>query len=53
MENQAVNHTGPQEVIATHPEKGETDVLVVGAGPMGPTLACELKQRGIDVRLIE
>ncbi len=31
----------------------DTDVLVVGAGPSGLTLACELRRRGIDCRVIE
>ena len=31
----------------------ETDVLVVGAGPTGLTLACELRRRGIDCRVID
>lgn len=30
-----------------------TDVLVVGAGPTGLTLACDLLRRGIPVRLID
>jgi 2-polyprenyl-6-methoxyphenol hydroxylase-like FAD-dependent oxidoreductase len=30
-----------------------SDVLVVGAGPTGLTLACCLAQRGVDVRLID
>ena len=33
--------------------KQETDVLIVGAGPVGLTLACELKRRGISCRLID
>jgi 2-polyprenyl-6-methoxyphenol hydroxylase-like FAD-dependent oxidoreductase len=28
-------------------------VMIVGAGPVGLTLGCELQQRGVDVRLIE
>ena len=30
-----------------------SDVLVVGAGPTGLTLACLLLQRGIDVRVVD
>ncbi|WP_045743560.1 FAD-dependent oxidoreductase [Actinoplanes rectilineatus] len=30
-----------------------TDVLVVGAGPTGLTLACDLARRGVGVRVIE
>jgi len=29
------------------------DVLIVGAGPTGLTLACELRRRGIQIRLID
>ncbi len=31
----------------------DTDVLVVGAGPAGLVLACELARRGVDFRLVE
>jgi 2-polyprenyl-6-methoxyphenol hydroxylase-like FAD-dependent oxidoreductase len=31
----------------------DDDVIVVGAGPTGLTLACELAMRGISVRLVE
>ncbi|WP_345407887.1 FAD-dependent oxidoreductase [Nonomuraea salmonea] len=30
-----------------------TDVLVVGAGPVGLTLACELARRDVRVRIID
>jgi 2-polyprenyl-6-methoxyphenol hydroxylase-like FAD-dependent oxidoreductase len=30
-----------------------TDVLVVGAGPTGLTLACDLRRRGVDCRAID
>jgi 2-polyprenyl-6-methoxyphenol hydroxylase-like FAD-dependent oxidoreductase len=30
-----------------------TNVLVVGAGPTGLTLACDLARRGVDVRIID
>ena len=29
------------------------DVLVVGAGPTGLALACELARRGVDCRLVD
>ena len=31
----------------------ETDVLIVGAGPTGLTLACELLRRGVSCRIID
>lgn len=31
----------------------QTDVLVVGAGPTGLTLACELLRHGLSVRIID
>jgi 2-polyprenyl-6-methoxyphenol hydroxylase-like FAD-dependent oxidoreductase len=33
--------------------KTKTDVLIVGAGPTGLTMACELLRRGINCRLID
>jgi 2-polyprenyl-6-methoxyphenol hydroxylase-like FAD-dependent oxidoreductase len=30
-----------------------TDVLIIGAGPTGLTLACELARRGVDTRIVE
>ncbi len=32
---------------------GETQVLVVGAGPVGLTLACEMRRYGVDCRIID
>jgi 2-polyprenyl-6-methoxyphenol hydroxylase-like FAD-dependent oxidoreductase len=34
-------------------ENGRADVLVVGAGPVGLVLACELARRGTSMRLID
>ena len=31
----------------------DVDVLVVGAGPTGLTLACDLRRRGLAVRVVE
>ena len=33
--------------------KGDAGVLVVGAGPTGLTLACELLRRGVGCRIID
>src|SRR5258708_5271844 len=35
------------------PDGFDTDVLIVGAGPAGLVLACELARRGVDFRLVE
>jgi len=35
------------------PEMNEADVLIVGAGPVGLTLAIDLAWRGIDVTIVE
>ncbi|MFD6447617.1 FAD-dependent monooxygenase, partial [Promicromonospora sp. NPDC060204] len=32
---------------------GPTEVLVVGAGPVGLALACDLARRGVGVRIID
>src|SRR5215470_15429333 len=32
---------------------GRMDVLVVGAGPTGLTLACDLARRGVAVRIVD
>ncbi|HYH34052.1 MAG TPA: FAD-dependent oxidoreductase, partial [Nocardioides sp.] len=31
----------------------DTDVLVVGAGPTGLTLACDLRRRGVDCTVVD
>ncbi|HVI80831.1 MAG TPA: FAD-dependent monooxygenase [Candidatus Acidoferrum sp.] len=36
-----------------HSTVGQVEVLIVGAGPTGLTLACDLARRNIDLRLID
>jgi 2-polyprenyl-6-methoxyphenol hydroxylase-like FAD-dependent oxidoreductase len=38
---------------STTPQVGEISVLIVGAGPTGLTLACELARRGVDFRIVD
>ena len=37
----------------SNPPSSDTGVLIVGAGPAGLTLACELRRRGVACRLID
>ncbi len=48
MDQKGENHTTRAEAPTA-----ETDVLIVGAGPTGLTLACELLRRGIHCCLID
>src|SRR3954452_14847844 len=41
------------EIFHGMPAMTEPDVLIVGAGPVGLTLAIDLAWRGIDVRVVE
>ncbi|GAA4926409.1 FAD-dependent oxidoreductase [Streptomonospora halophila] len=34
-------------------DASDTDVLIIGAGPTGLTLACDLARRGVDHRVVE
>jgi 2-polyprenyl-6-methoxyphenol hydroxylase-like FAD-dependent oxidoreductase len=36
-----------------NPSHPEADVLVVGAGPVGLTLACELRRHGVDCHVVD
>jgi 2-polyprenyl-6-methoxyphenol hydroxylase-like FAD-dependent oxidoreductase len=55
MVNQGRYETEIAEAATLVPERGQSNpiVLIVGAGPTGLTLACELARRGISFRLIE
>jgi len=46
------NITVTKNGLAT-PDSGRTDVIIVGAGPTGLTLACDLARRGVSLRIIE
>ena len=37
----------------SNPPSSDTGVLIVGAGPVGLTLACELRRRGVACRMID
>jgi 2-polyprenyl-6-methoxyphenol hydroxylase-like FAD-dependent oxidoreductase len=39
--------------MTTHTSRIDTQVLIVGAGPVGLTLAIDLAQRGIQVTVVE
>src|SRR4051794_22149819 len=34
-------------------DRATTDVLIIGAGPVGMALACDLLQQGVAVRLVD
>jgi 2-polyprenyl-6-methoxyphenol hydroxylase-like FAD-dependent oxidoreductase len=42
-----------KEMEMNHPKRSETGVLIAGAGPVGLTLACELRRRGVACRVID
>src|SRR6266568_2273709 len=44
---------GEQEREIMNRQNSEVDVLVVGAGPTGLTMACELLRRGITCRILD
>ncbi|SDY93126.1 2-polyprenyl-6-methoxyphenol hydroxylase [Geodermatophilus africanus] len=43
----------PTGVLVQRRGSPDVDVLVVGAGPTGLTLACDLRRRGLAVRVVE
>ncbi|MBK8259024.1 MAG: FAD-dependent monooxygenase [Polyangiaceae bacterium] len=50
---QNTQHVVPSGVRAVRAEKRDTDVLIVGAGPTGLTLACELLRIGVGCRVVD
>jgi 2-polyprenyl-6-methoxyphenol hydroxylase-like FAD-dependent oxidoreductase len=40
-------------LLKTNHDPAQTSVLIVGAGPTGLTLACDLARRGINLRIID
>lgn len=40
-------------MASTTPDAGDTEVLVVGAGPVGLSLAVDLTRRGVAVRIVD
>ena len=55
LRNQLGIPTTPSTVPAAGPDRpsGEAEVLVVGAGPVGLVMACELARRQVPVRVID
>ncbi|MEV0323344.1 FAD-dependent oxidoreductase [Streptomyces sp. NPDC050658] len=49
----SVKETLVTDVPTDVPPDARTDVLVVGAGPTGLTLACDLARRGVRARVVE
>ena len=47
------NASPPPSAVAPMPHHINTEVLVVGAGPVGLSLAMDLAQRGVGVTLAE
>jgi 2-polyprenyl-6-methoxyphenol hydroxylase-like FAD-dependent oxidoreductase len=40
-------------LLKTNHDPAQTPVLIVGAGPTGLTLACDLARRGVNLRIID